>query len=242
MISISNLSAGYSRHAPVLSGVYAVLPSGALIAMVGCNGSGKSTLLRTIAGLLHPLSGSVSYDGKQVGTASPAELARMRAFVGTQKIRVPGLTCHNLVAMGRAPYTGWAGSLSDDDEKAVGLALEATGMEKFRDRDMDSISDGECQMIAIARAIAQDTPVILLDEPTAFLDFPNRRRTAALLKSLTCDNGRTVIYSTHDIELAAEYSDLLLLVRRNGIFVSAPSSAEMKAEISAAFFNTGHSR
>ena len=97
-------------------------------------------------------------------------------------------------------------------------------------------------MIAIARAIAQDTPVILLDEPTAFLDFPNRRRTAALLKSLTCDNGRTVIYSTHDIELAAEYSDLLLLVRRNGIFVSAPSSAGMKAEMSAAFFNTGHSR
>ena len=229
MISISNLSAGYSRHAPVLSGVDAVLPSGALIAMVGCNGSGKSTLLRTIAGLLHPLSGSVSYDGKQVGTASPAELARMRAFVGTQKIRVPGLTCHNLVAMGRAPYTGWAGSLSDDDEKAVGLALEATGMEKFRDRDMDSISDGECQMIAIARAIAQDTPVILLDEPTGNLDSVNSDGIMRLLSQINSEFGTTIIQVTHN-EKNARYGSRVITISDGKIVSSEEISSRICQE------------
>ncbi len=216
MLKIENLSAGYARHA-VLSGMDAVLPSSSLVAVVGRNGSGKSTLLRTLAGLLPPLGGCVLYDGTDITSVTVTERARMISFVSTERVRVGGLSCHDMVALGRAPYTDWRGRLSPADEEAVRKALSLVGMERYADRKMDRMSDGECQMAVIARAVAQDTPAIILDEPTAFLDYPNRCRTASVLKSLSSEEGKTIIWSTHDIDLAMGYSDCFMIVRDGGI-------------------------
>lgn len=244
MISIENLSVGYSRHA-VLSGLDMEIPSGKLVAMVGRNGCGKSTLMRTMAGLQPPLAGHIFYSGqfiaaeqhawKSLAAMSSDEKSRTIAFVNTEKIRVPGFRCRDLVALGRAPYTDWAGRLSAKDEDVVQSALEQVGLSGLADRTMDRMSDGECQKVMIARAIAQDTSVIMLDEPTAFLDYPNRRMTVVLLKRLASEHGKTVVYSTHDIDLALEHSDFLLLVGPSGAELLPAGSAELPSRLSSAF-------
>jgi hypothetical protein len=172
---------------------------------------------------------------KSLAAMSPDEKSRTIAFVNTEKIRVPGFRCRDLVALGRAPYTDWAGNLSAKDEDIVQSALEQVGLSGLADRTMDRMSDGECQKVMIARAIAQDTSVIMLDEPTAFLDYPNRRMTAVLLKRLTSEHGKTVVYSTHDIDLALEHSDFLLLVGPSGAELLPAGSAELPSRLSSAF-------
>ncbi len=254
MIRIENLSVGYSRHA-VMSGLDMEIPSGKLVAMVGRNGCGKSTLMRTMAGLQPPLAGDVFYSGqsfdakqnmgqsvaeeqhawKSLAAMSSDEKSRTIAFVNTEKIRVPGFRCRDLVALGRAPYTDWAGNLSAKDEDIVQSALEQVGLSGLADRTMDRMSDGECQKVMIARAIAQDTSAIMLDEPTAFLDYPNRRMTAVLLKRLASEHGKTIVYSTHDIDLALEHSDFLLLVGPSGAELLPAGSAELPSRLSSAF-------
>ena len=234
MIEIKDLSIGYSRRT-ILSGLNAVIPSGTFVVMAGCNGSGKSTLLRTLAGLLPPVSGKMIYDGKDLSSLSIPERSRLLSFVNTEKVRIPGLSCHDLVALGRSPYTGWSGSLSSADEKAIEKALSLAGMSSFSRRMLGTMSDGECQMASIARAIAQDTPVIFLDEPTAFLDWPNRRKTALLLKRLSTEAHKTVICSTHDLEVALQFSDLLLLLTPQGLFLAPPSSPSLRSRLTAAF-------
>lgn len=234
MIEIKDLSIGYSRRT-ILSGLNAVIPSGTFVVMAGCNGSGKSTLLRTLAGLLPPVSGKIIYDGKDLSSLSIPERSRLLSFVNTEKVRIPGLSCHDLVALGRSPYTGWSGSLSSADESAIEKALSLAGMSSFSSRMLDTMSDGECQMSSIARAIAQDTPVILLDEPTAFLDWPNRRKTALLLKRLSTEAHKTVICSTHDLEVALQFSDLLLLLTTQGLYLAPPSSPALRSRLKAAF-------
>lgn len=260
MIRIENLSVGYGRHA-VQSGLDMEIPTGKLVAMVGRNGCGKSTLMRTMAGLQPALAGDIFYTKeksveddsndaeqdagrfiaaehhawKSLAAMSPDEKSRTIAFVNTEKIRIPGFRCHDLVALGRAPYTDWAGNLSDKDEDAVDAALTLVGMADFTDRLMDRMSDGECQNVMIARAIAQDTQVMLLDEPTAYLDYPNRLRTVRLLKCLASERGKTVIYSTHDLDLALEQSDFVLLVDSYGIVLLSPDSSELNARLSSAF-------
>ena len=234
MIEIKDLSIGYSRRT-ILSGLNAVIPSGTFVVMAGCNGSGKSTLLRTLAGLLTPVSGKIIYDGKDLSSLSIPERSRLLSFVNTEKVRIPGLSCHDLVALGRSPYTGWSGSLSSADESAIEKALSLAGMSSFSSRMLDTMSDGECQMASIARAIAQDTPLILLDEPTAFLDWPNRRKTAILLKRLSSDAHKTVICSTHDLEVALQFSDLLLLLTTQGLSLAPPSSPALRSRLKAAF-------
>ena len=254
MIRIENLSVGYSRHA-VLSGLDMEIPTGKLVAMVGRNGCGKSTLMRTMAGLQPALAGHIFYSGqsfdaeqdagrfiaaeqhawKSLAAMSSDEKSRTIAFVNTEKIRVPGFRCRDLVALGRAPYTDWAGNLFAKDEDIVQSALEQVGLSGLADRTMDRMSDGECQKVMIARAIAQDTSVIMLDEPTAFLDYPNRRMTAVLLKRLASEHGKTIVYSTHDIDLALEHSDFLLLVAPSGAELLPAGSAELPSRLSSAF-------
>lgn len=260
MIRIENLSVGYSRHA-VLSGLDMEIPSGKLVAMVGRNGCGKSTLMRTMAGLQPPLAGDIFYTKeksvadnsndaeqdagrfiaaeqhawKSLAAMSSDEKSRTIAFVNTEKIRIPGFRCRDLVALGRAPYTDWAGNLSAKDEDIVQSALGQVGLSGLADRTMDRMSDGECQKVMIARAIAQDTSAIMLDEPTAFLDYPNRRMTAVLLKRLASEHGKTIVYSTHDIDLALEHSDFLLLVGPSGAELLPAGSAELPSRLSSAF-------
>ena len=188
MIELKNFGIGYGKRV-LLSDVNAVFAPGTLVALLGRNGMGKSTLLRAIAGLGPHTSGTVEVDGRDMARMDAAATARTLAFVSTERVRVPSLRCSDIVAMGRAPYTNWIGSMTDADRAVVADSLAAVGMDDFASRTMDTMSDGECQRIMIARALTQDTPVILLDEPTSFLDLPNRYELCLLLRRLAHERG-----------------------------------------------------
>ena len=185
---------------------------GQLTALIGRNGSGKSTLLRAIAGLNRHYTGDVLIDDKDIRSLSPGSLAKSLAFVTTERTRIPNLRCEDVVAIGRAPYTNWIGWIQDIDREIVLEAIRSVGMESYARRTMDTMSDGECQRIMIARALAQDTPVILLDEPTSFLDMPNRYELVSLLRSLAHDKGKCILFSTHELDVAMRMCDSIALV------------------------------
>ena len=185
-------------------------PDGSVTALTGRNGSGKSTLLRVIASLIENYSGETIIDGISSKEMAASQLARHLAIVSTQRVRIPNLTCREVVSLGRAPYTSWRGQLLEKDRQIVEEALEMVGMKAFADRSMDRMSDGECQKVMIARALAQDTRNILLDEPNAFLDFQNRNEVGRLLSDLAHKQGKCIIYSTHEPDLAKIYSDSIL--------------------------------
>lgn len=206
MLELRNLSAGY-RGKALLSGLDITAGRGELTALIGRNGCGKSTLIRTISGVLEAVSGEIFHDGIPVSGKSRLERARTMSYVGTGRPRAPYLKCREAVAMGRAPWTGWTGHLGEEDRKMVDKALLLTGMQGYSERDMDGLSDGECQKIMIARALAQDTPVMLLDEPTAFLDVPGKHQTMSILRRLATGEGKTILFSTHDVELAMSAAD-----------------------------------
>ena len=206
MLELRNLSAGY-RGKALLSGLDITAGRGEMTALIGRNGCGKSTLIRTISGVLEAVSGEIFHDGIPVSGKSRLERARTMSYVGTGRPRAPYLKCREAVAMGRAPWTGWTGYLGEEDRKMVDKALLLTGMQGYSERDMDGLSDGECQKIMIARALAQDTPVMLLDEPTAFLDVPGKHQTMSILRRLATGEGKTILFSTHDVELAMSAAD-----------------------------------
>ena len=172
-LSLRHIALAYGSRT-LLSDVTAELHRGSLTALLGRNGTGKSTLLRTVAGLAAPAAGDILLCDRPIAALAPRQRAALVSFVTTDKVRIARLTCEEVVALGRAPYTDWIGRLRADDRTVVARALEAVGMSGFARKTMDAMSDGECQRILIARALAQDTPVLLLDEPTAFLDLPNR--------------------------------------------------------------------
>lgn len=200
MLQLDNVSIGYGGRV-IARDLTAVLPTATLTALVGRNGTGKSTLLRTLAGLLPPLGGSVT----------PRPTARDVAIVLTTPVGVGALTVADVVALGRIPHMGLTGRLRDADYAAIDYALQLCALEHLRHRRIGEISDGERQRAMIARAIAQDTPLILLDEPTAFLDFPAKVSTLQLLKEL-CAGGKTILLSTHDLELVFQLADRLWLL------------------------------
>lgn len=185
---------------------------GTMTALLGRNGTGKSTLLRAIASLGKVQGGEIWIDGKELSTLSSAELARRVAFVNTERIDVEALTVHDLVAVGRSPYTDWMGRLKSDDERIIERSMQIAGVEKMAFRAVSTLSDGECQRVMIARALAQDTPIILLDEPTAFLDLPNRYELCTLLGRLAHDEGKCIIFSTHELDIALSLADSIALV------------------------------
>ena len=224
MLEIQNLTLGYGKNI-LLRNISAQASPGELIAIAGRNGSGKSTLIRVMAGLQKPLAGRILTDGLDIGSLPRETAARKVSIVNTDRVRIPWLKCRDLVALGRAPWTGWTGRLSDRDEEAVSEALESTGMTDFAMRSMDSMSDGECQRIMIARALAQDTPLMVLDEPTAFLDLPGRHQITELLARLAAEKGKTVIFSTHDIGIALQRADRFWILDRDGLIVRNAAEA-----------------
>ena len=211
MIRLENLSLGYADR-PLLRGVNAHFRRGQLTALVGRNGAGKSTLLKAIASLGRCVEGDILLDGISITQAAPYELARRIAFVTTERVRIANLRCEDVVALGRAPYTNWIGRMQPEDRAMVERALALVGMADFAHRTMDRMSDGECQRIMIARALAQDTPIILLDEPTSFLDLPNRYALCRLLARLSHDEGKCILFSTHELEIARSLCDSIALV------------------------------
>lgn len=224
MLEIQNLTLGYGKNI-LLRNISAQASPGELIAIAGRNGSGKSTLIRAMTGLQKPLAGRILTDGLDIGSLPRETAARKVSIVNTDRVRIPWLKCRDLVALGRAPWTGWTGRLSDRDEEAVNKALELAGMTDFAMRSMDSMSDGECQRIMIARALAQDTPLLILDEPTAFLDLPGRHQITDLLARLAAEKGKTVIFSTHDIGIALQRADRFWILDRDGLIVRNAAEA-----------------
>lgn len=185
---------------------------GEFTALIGRNGTGKSTLLRTIAGLAPAMRGVITVDGVSLADMSSKEIAAKISFVSTDEVRIANLRVSDVVGLGRAPYTNWLGSLTAEDRAMVARALELVGMAAFAGKAMNTLSDGERQRVMIARALAQDTPIILLDEPTAFLDLPNKYEICLLLRELAHKQGKCIIFSTHDLSVALELCDTMALI------------------------------
>lgn len=211
MINLLNLTIGYKPQT-LISDATTDFPAGTLTSLIGRNGTGKSTLLRAIAGLNPRYSGTIRLNGHDLRELSPKGLAHTLAFVSTQRTRIQSMRCIDAVAAGRAPYTDWIGRMRRQDEEAVMNALMDVGMADFAQRTLDTMSDGECQRVMIARALAQDTPIILLDEPTSFLDMPNRYDLVRLLGRLAHDKEKCILFSTHELDIATEKCDAVALI------------------------------
>lgn len=231
IISISHLSVGYSPSLLVISDINIEVKSGQLTCLIGENGIGKSTLLKTLAGFLPKMGGDLLLDNRDIHSFSQRELARQVSIVLTQKPDVQNLTTEEIIGLGRSPYTGFFGRLRADDRAVVDDAITAVGIEKLRGRMIQTLSDGERQKVMIAKALAQQTPVILLDEPTAFLDFPSKAETFQSLRRMAHERDKLILLSTHDLELAVRFADCLLEVKDNAL--QAVSAADVKAEMRA---------
>ncbi|MCS6849508.1 MAG: ABC transporter ATP-binding protein, partial [Anaerolineae bacterium] len=218
-----DLTTGYKNgksQRVVHRGLSLSLSRGKLTALLGPNGAGKSTLMRTLCGLQPALGGSVWIDGEPLHTLSAERRARKLAVVLTDRVDIGYMTAYGLAALGRHPYTRWDGRLTPEDEAIVQSAMRAARCEGLAARMVVQLSDGERQRVMIARALAQDTPIILLDEPTAFLDLPRRIEIMQLLRQLSHDTGRALLVSTHDLELALRYADVLWLMGSDGTFIA----------------------
>ena len=231
VIRLSHLSVGYSPSLPVVSDISVELMSGQLTCLTGENGIGKSTLLKTLTGFLPKLGGELLLDDREVGTFSQRELARQVSIVLTQKPVVQNLTVEEVIGLGRSPYTGFFGRFHDADRTVIAEALASVGIEPLRNRMIQTLSDGERQKVMIAKALAQQTPVILLDEPTAFLDFPSKAETFRLLQRMAHDRDKLILLSTHDLELAVRFADCLLEVKDRSLH--RVSADEVKASMQA---------
>lgn len=211
MITLRNITLAYGDRTLVENGS-AEFAAGELTALVGRNGAGKSTLLRAVTAIEPPKSGEVLLDGTNAAAMPPEAIARTISFVGTEKVRIANLRCEDIVAIGRAPYTNWIGRMQAADRRIVADALQAVGMEAFAARSIDTLSDGECQRIMIARALAQQTPTIVLDEPSAFLDIPTRFEICRLLQQLAHEEGKCILFSTHDLDAAMPVCDSVAVI------------------------------
>ena len=244
VLTAHDLTIGYPapRRAPhiVAEHITAQLAAGELVCLVGPNGAGKSTLMRTLAGMQPALAGTVHLGGDDVFALGPRERARRMSVVLTERIDTQNLTAYELVALGRHPYTDWSGRLSERDEAIVRQAIIAVGAQHLSGRHVAELSDGERQKIMIARALAQEPLVMLLDEPTAFLDLPNRVEIMRVLRSLTRHTGRAVLLSTHDLDLALRSADRIWLLPHQGpLYGGAPEDLVLNGLFEATFSRRG---
>ena len=235
MIELHDFSIGYGERT-LLCEVETTIEKGKLTALIGRNGTGKSTLLRAIAGLNRRYAGRILLDG-HTADMRVAERARTLAFVTTERTRIANLKCEDVVAIGRAPYTNWIGRMQKADTEIVMRSLASVGMEDYAERTMDRMSDGECQRIMIARALAQSTPIILLDEPTSFLDMPNRYELCSLLARLAHNEGKCILFSTHELDIALSLSDRIALIDTPGLHCMPTEEMRRSGYIERLFSN-----
>lgn len=236
ILSTSNLSIGYSTKKEkivVAENLNLNFESGKLIALIGANGIGKSTLLRTLTGIQKPLHGNVFLNGKDIQSIEALELAQNLSLVLTEKLPSSNLTVFELIALGRQPYTNWLGKLSEDDLQKVNHAMALTQIEHLADKKHYEISDGQLQKVLVARALAQDTPLIILDEPTTHLDLLHKVAVFKLLKKLSKETNKCILFSTHDIDLAIQLSDEMIVMTGNTVEQDQPCNL-----ISKGIFNT----
>lgn len=226
-ILLKNLSIGYTgKHSSVktvASGISVKIYSGCLNCLIGSNGVGKSTLLRTLSGFQKKLGGEIFIDGKEIETYTNKELARKISVVLTDRASLQNMTVRELVGIGRSPYTNFWGTLSAEDEAIVTRSINLVGIQPLAERMIQTLSDGERQKVMIAKALAQETPIIFLDEPTAFLDYPSKIEMMQLLHRLSRETDKTIFLSTHDLELVLQLADIIwLMEREHGLSVGTP--------------------
>ena len=234
MIELAGFNIGHGRG-KLLNDIDAHFCAGQLTALIGRNGAGKSTLLRAIAGLNRRYGGTIRLAGRDMRTMDSAETARTLAFVGTDRTRVGALRGRYIVAIGGAPNTTWVVQLQYVDRRAGDEAIESVGMTDYADQSTDRMSDGECQRIMIARALAQATPVMLLDEPTSFLDLPGRYELCRLLARLAHEHEKCIIFSTHDLEIAMRTADRIALIDSPRLICMPADELSRSGEIQRVF-------
>ncbi|MCQ2607521.1 MAG: ABC transporter ATP-binding protein [Bacteroidales bacterium] len=219
IVSISNATIGYSSKKTnhiVAENVTLQVNKGEMVCLLGENGCGKSTLIRSISGMQPLLEGTILVDGNDMSSVTIEQRAKMMSVVFTDTVSVANMSVKSIVALGRFPYTSWYGTLTEKDEQIVAKAIEMLNLKEIADKDFSCLSDGEKQRTMIAKSLAQDTPFIVLDEPTAHLDLPNRIETMRLLRVLAHETGKAVVLSTHELELAFQIADTIWLMQKGG--------------------------
>lgn len=225
VLHTENLSIGYktkSETNTIIQNCDIQLQKGKLVALVGANGIGKSTLLKTITGIIPTIEGTVFLNSKKIQSFIPKDLAQELSIVLTESLPPSNLTVYEIVALGRQPYTNWLGTLSEEDKLKVEEAISLTGIEDWQHKKHYEISDGQLQKTLIARALAQDTSLIILDEPTTHLDLVHKVSLIKLLQKLTHETGKTILYSTHDIDLAIQLCDEMIVLTKNKLIQDQP--------------------
>jgi iron complex transport system ATP-binding protein len=234
----SNLSVGYKTKSSTIiiaKNLNVNLREGKLIALIGANGIGKSTLLRTITGIQKPISGTVLLNEKNIHELNSLTLAQNLSVVLTEKLPPSNLTVWELIALGRQPYTNWIGKLTAKDISKVNEAIELTQIGHLKSKMHYEISDGQLQIVLIARALAQDTPLIILDEPTTHLDLLHKVVLFKLLKKLTQETGKCILFSTHDIDMAIQLSDEMIIMTPETIVQDQPCNLILKGSFNTLF-------
>ena len=242
-IHIEKLSIGYPGKGDVkvvASDICAGINSGELTCLLGANGVGKSTLLRTLSAFQPKLSGEIRIQGKEIGSYTDKQLSKVISVVLTEKCDIRNMTSVELIGLGRSPYTGFWGTLSKEDKEVVDHAINLVGISHLAHRMVHTLSDGERQKVMIAKALAQETPVIFLDEPTAFLDFPSKVEMMQLLHQLSRQTDKTIFLSTHDLELALQIADKIWLMDKvNGVTIGTPEDLSLDGTLSGFFARKG---
>lgn len=239
MLHLDNITIGYGKDRTVARNLTAHLTAGTLTCLIGRNGTGKSTLLRTIAAFLPALGGTITidlpprqhdtcrhYEATDIAKMTPRQRAKAIGVVLTERAAPDNMTAREMVAMGRMPYTGFWGRLSRHDQRIVDKALDMTGTAGMADSEVCSLSDGERQKVMIAKALAQQTPLIILDEPTAFLDYPSKISTMNMLRRLCHEEGKTVLLSTHDLDAAMRMTDNVWLMENGTLLTGTPAELQ----------------
>lgn len=242
-IEIQNLSIGYLEKKNkrfVAENINSTIYSGELTCLLGANGIGKSTLMRTMAGFQPKLDGNVYIQHKEIESYKERDLATVVSVVLTEKFDIKNMTARQLIGLGRSPYTGFWGNLSNADNKIIDQAISLMKIENLAPRMIHTLSDGERQKVMISKALAQETPIILLDEPTAFLDFPSKVEIMQLLHQLSRSTNKTIFLSTHDLELALQIADKIWLMdKENGIKIGTPEDLSIDGSLSCFFARKG---
>ena len=215
MLKVKSLSIGYTANSPIIENISFDIQKGELVAILGRNGTGKTTLLKTITGFLKSLNGQIFIENEDITRLKATALALKMSIVNTERIRTNYFSVRDFLALGRFPYTNIIGQLKEEDEKIINDVIRWLQIESLYSKYLNQLSDGELQKILIARALVQDTPIILLDEPTTHLDLVNRFQIFKLLQRLCHQMNKTIILSTHELELALDLADSIILIDKN---------------------------
>jgi len=238
ILKTDQLSIGYlskKKQNIIASNINISLKKGQLVGLIGVNGIGKSTLIRTLTNVQKPLKGGIFINTKNMHQYDGLELAKVLSLVLTENVSSKNLSVFELVALGRQPYTNWVGSLSEHDIDKVNQALEYTNISNLKDSNCFELSDGQLQKVMIARALAQDTDLIILDEPTTHLDMYHKAYILKLLQKLTQETGKTILFSSHEIDLAIQLCDTLIVMTKDNVVYDQPCNLIAKGAFNSLF-------